>query len=181
MNKERNIDFDNYIVFKNGTIMSKWFKRQLKGYINKNGYVMISLKCKNDKYKDDFVLSRVIWYYFNGEIPEGLQVNHIDENKKNNSLDNLNLMTPKENSNWGTRNKRMGEKHKGIKPSDKTIKASIKSRSVPVIQYTINGEVIKKYPSVAEAARDNNCFGANIIKCCRNKIKTYYGFKWSYS
>ena len=43
---------------------------------------------------------------FNGPIPEGMQVNHIDENTLNNNLENLNLMTPSENINWGTRNER---------------------------------------------------------------------------
>lgn len=65
-------------------------------------------------YKDTkahyLILARVIWETFNGPIPPGLQVNHIDENPANNALSNLNLMTPKENSNWGTRNQRIGPK-----------------------------------------------------------------------
>lgn len=48
------------------------------------------------------VLSRCIWESFNGPIPEDMQVNHIDEDPTNNRLENLNLMTPKENTNWGT-------------------------------------------------------------------------------
>ena len=44
------------------------------------------------------------WVYltFVGEIPKGLQVNHIDENKHRNCVWNLNLMTPKDNTRWGT-------------------------------------------------------------------------------
>lgn len=42
-------------------------------------------------------IHRVIWTYFNEEIPEGVQINHRDGNKINNSLENLELATPKEN------------------------------------------------------------------------------------
>lgn len=49
-----------------------------------------------------YSVHRLVWEAFNGPIPEGMQVNHIDENKRNNSLDNLNLMTPSENHRWGT-------------------------------------------------------------------------------
>lgn len=42
-------------------------------------------------------LSRVLYAYFIDEIPEGKQVDHIDNNPLNNSLDNLQLLTPSEN------------------------------------------------------------------------------------
>ena len=141
---------------------------------------MIHLKTKDGK-ADMFCLNRVIYFYFNGEIPEGMQVNHIDENKKNNSLSNLNLMTPQDNCNWGTRNKRMGEKLKGRRPSDATIKASVAKSIKSVSKYSLDGKLIKTYPSLAEAARDNNCFHSNITKCCSGEIKTYKKFKWQYN
>lgn len=65
-----------------------------------------------------------VWVYltFVGEIPDGLEVNHIDEDKHNNRLDNLNLMTPKENSNWGTRNAKISAAQRGQKLSNETKK-----------------------------------------------------------
>lgn len=44
-------------------------------------------------------LHRLVWETFCGEIPEGMQIDHIDGNPANNKLDNLRLVTPKENSN----------------------------------------------------------------------------------
>lgn len=41
---------------------------------------------------------RIVWETFNGEIPEGMQIDHIDNNRQNNALFNLQLVTPKENS-----------------------------------------------------------------------------------
>lgn len=42
-------------------------------------------------------LHRLVWWYFYGEIPEGKQINHIDGNKQNNKIENLELVTPSEN------------------------------------------------------------------------------------
>ena len=63
------------------------------------------------------------------ENPDNLpQVNHKDENKANNSVDNLEWVTAIENNNYGTRKKRLSEKI-----------------SFPVIQLTLDGKYIKKF------------------------------------
>ena len=54
-----------------------------------------------------FLVHRLVYATFVGEIPDGLQVNHIDECKENNVLSNLNLMTAKENTNWGDEKREM--------------------------------------------------------------------------
>ena len=71
------------------------------------GYLQVCLR-KNNKNHSLYV-HRLVWEAFNGLIPEGMQVNHINENKSDNRLENLNLMTAVQNSNWGTRNKRITE------------------------------------------------------------------------
>lgn len=47
-------------------------------------------------------VQRLVWEAFNGPIPEGMVINHIDENPSNNNLTNLMVCTQKENANWGT-------------------------------------------------------------------------------
>lgn len=82
-------------------------ERTFKGKILKQTfhfYWMVDL-CKNGV-KKHYLVHRIEWEAFKGTIPNDMQVNHIDENKYNNNLDNLNLMTPSENINWGTRNER---------------------------------------------------------------------------
>lgn len=54
--------------------------------------------------------------------------------------------------------------------------------SVPVSQYTLDGEYVKTYKSVSDAAR---CFGdvkknSSISSCCKGSKKTCYGYIWKY-
>lgn len=70
-------------------------------------YYTVSL-CSAGKPKDHYV-HRLVWSTFNGAIPKGLVINHIDENPANNSLDNLMICTQQENLNWGTHNERISK------------------------------------------------------------------------
>lgn len=66
------------------------------GCVDKNtGYV----SCKNG------LLHRIIWETFNGEIPRGMEIDHIDCNKQNNALSNLRLVTHSENMKLAYANK----------------------------------------------------------------------------
>lgn len=60
---------------------------------NKSKYGYHSINYKNKTY----LVHRLIWETFVGEIPKGLQINHIDGNKSNNRLSNLEVVTPAEN------------------------------------------------------------------------------------
>lgn len=55
------------------------------------------------------------------------------------------------------------------------------SRRQPVIQLSMDGEVIARYVSGAEAGRATGYAKGNISKCCRGEIPTAYGYKWVYS
>lgn len=162
-------NFSDYIILPNeGLIWSK--KRgRFVGSKQPKGYYYATLTDDNGK-QTHRRLHRVIWEAVNGSIPEGLQVNHIDENKSNNRIENLNLMTSKENNNWGTRNERIG-------------KANVKAltngvRSKPVGGY-IGGELKITFPSTAEAGR-NGFDHSHISKCCRGKKKSYRGYEWRF-
>ena len=55
---------------------------------------------------------KLVWITFKGEIPEGYEINHIDEDPGNNALYNLELLTHKENINYGTGIKRCHNRKK---------------------------------------------------------------------
>ena len=101
--------YSGYEIYpETGQIWSYRYSRFLKFDISNNGYLRCTLTDDKGK-RHRFLLHRLMWQTVNGVIPADLQINHIDENKANNSINNLSLMTHKENSNWGTRNERIGE------------------------------------------------------------------------
>lgn len=150
---------DREVVYNNGSVHIHKGK-VLKPWMNRWGYLRVNLY-KERKYKH-LSVHRLVYAAFCGEIPDGYDVNHLNEVKTDNRLKNLNLMTSKQNANFGTRNERIG-----------------KSLSKPVIALDDSGNVIFKFSSTAEAGR--NGFGqGDISKCCRGKLKTHRGYRWKY-
>lgn len=126
------------------------------------GYYIVQLYLNN--VAKSLHLHRLVWITFYGPIPEGLQINHKDENKSNNSLANLELVTPSQNTNYGTRNKRVSEKlGKRIQMLDK------------------NNNILKTFNSIKEAAQFlNKKSGSNISFCLNGYYKSAYGYKWKF-
>lgn len=64
--------------------------KRVKEFIKRDGHTYVTL------YKDgigrDFRVCNLVWRSFKGEIPDGWEVSHIDGNKGNNRLDNLELV-----------------------------------------------------------------------------------------
>ena len=86
-----------YLASKCGKILSlkQKEKRILRFHIRGKGYLGFRL-FENNTYKD-YSVHRYIYEVFKGEIPEGMHIDHWDFNKKNNSIKNLQLLSPKEN------------------------------------------------------------------------------------
>ena len=161
-----------YEVSNFGRVKSFFYKRQGKTIVLSprkvgNGYLAVHLS--KDKKKISFRIHRLVWEAFNGPIPAGMQVNHNNEVKTDNRLENLSLMVQKDNLNWGTRNKRASKAMTNGKLSKR------------VFQYSLGGEFIQGYPSISEAARQLNKRTGSICLCCKGKAKTAYGFIWRYA
>ena len=145
-------------------IDAKGHKRKekiLKTARDRYGYYQVGL-CKNSIEKK-YLVHRLVWIAFNGIIPEGLQVNHINEVKTDNRLSNLNLMTAKENLNYGTRNERAGKKLSKV-----------------VLQFTLDNILVKEYSSIMQAERETGFANSYISACCKGKYKTAYNYIWKY-
>lgn len=121
------------------------------------GYIRISL-CK-DGITKNYKVHRLVWTAFNGVIPDGMQVNHINEDKSDNRLSNLNLMTCKANINWGT---------------------GILRRCKLIVQYDLYGNLIKEWCSTIEAANELGIRQGHISECCLGKRKSIGGFNWKF-
>ena len=86
----------NHEISLRGQIRNKKTGRVLKGYVNKDGYITVALD-----HNDHTLLHRLMCEVFFGEPEEGqTQVNHIDCNRSNNHILNLEWCTPKENVDW---------------------------------------------------------------------------------
>ena len=169
-------DYEDYEVSNLGRVKSLGNNKNrkeklLKPKKNKWGYLLVTL-CKNG-IKKYFLVHRLVYSTFVKEIPEGLQVNHIDEDKENNRVENLNLMTSKENNNWGTRNRRAA-----VKIAATLTNHPQKSKAVEAID-KITGRVVYTFPSTMEAQRQGFHSG-NVSECCNGKQKSHKGFIWRY-
>lgn len=142
----------------------------LKQSESNKGYYII---CLHNNYKErKHLVHRIVYESFIGDIPKGMEVNHIDENPKNNKVTNLNLLTHKENLNWGTVRIRQSEKHKG------KINNHLSKKT---LQYDLDGNLIKEWPSSMEIERQLGFRQGNIGMCCRGIRKSAYGYVWKYS
>lgn len=67
----------------------------IKSYNNGIGYFQVKLALNGKRYNK--YIHRIVWETFVGEIPKGYEINHIDHDKSNNCLYNLELVTHSEN------------------------------------------------------------------------------------
>ena len=88
--------YSQYSASKDGQILGKKRKKILKGTIFANGYKYFTLYAGN--ISKSYLFSRFVYESFKGNIPDDKEVDHIDNNKENNSIKNLRLLTHKENT-----------------------------------------------------------------------------------
>lgn len=147
---------------------------------NKANYLMVHL-CKRKTISNKLV-HRLVYEAFHGRLPKFdrhaggdkmFVINHLDENKYNNCLENLELTTQARNNVYGTRVQRMANAQRNKKNSKK------------VYQFTLDGVLVRIWPSTAECGR-NGFNEGHVASCCRGvKVGTYHniykGFIWSYT
>lgn len=141
--------------------------RIMSQFNTKDGYKGIRLRTRTDR--KSFKVHRLVAQVFIPNPENYPFVNHKDEDKHNNHVDNLEWCTPKYNLNYGTVIERLSAKHHNHPKLSK-----------PVEQLTIEGVIIKTYPSIKEAARQLGLHAQNIGQCCRGKYRHVGGYRWKY-
>lgn len=135
----------------------------------RHGYLSVWLY--GDDSKTQVSVHRLVAMAF-CENPNDLpEVNHKNEDKTDNRAENLEWVTHRENSVYGTCKKRSAAKQ---------VNHPAKSRAIS--QFTMDGKLVKTYPSLAEARRAGFSAG-NICKCAQGKssYSHAYGFIWRYA
>lgn len=174
MSKFRN--FEKYEVYEDGRIWSYSRNKFLKPATMPNGYQVVCLTDNEGKSKM-YRLHRVVWEAVTGSpIPKELQCNHINEDKTDNRFENINLLTQKENLNYGTRNSRAA---KAISKANKNNPKL--SKAVGAFK---NGELVLSFKSTMECGRQGYNQGT-VASCCRNCYmregnNVYKGYEWRY-
>lgn len=140
----------------------------LKPATDKQGYLRVAL-CRNKKLHT-YLVHRLVWIAFNGPVTEGLYINHINEDKQDARLENLNLLTRQENCTWGTVVERISKKL-----------TNREDLSKPVIKLSKDNEILHFYPSIKQAERECGIHSSNIYKCINGKRNTAGGYKWKYA
>ena len=128
-----------------------------------NGYHSVNLH--KEQMQIHVTVHRLVARAFVPGYFDGAHVNHKDENKHNNQADNLEWVTIRENSMYGTCQERLH-----------------KNQRKPVIQLTLDGKFVKEWPSVWSVNYELGIDPGTIIKVCKGKSKhkTAGGYLWKY-
>lgn len=160
-NKGRIRSLDRVILFKDGKT------RKFRGQIltlrttNNSGYITVGL---HDAGKQKTLLvHRIVAEAFIENSNGYTEVNHIDQNKFNNEVSNLEWCTHKENVNHG----------------DEIERGAIKQRR-KFRQLDLDGNLIKIWNGFKKMQRETGFQRKSVYDCCTGKRDSYKGFKWEY-
>lgn len=155
-------DYDDYYVSNLGRVLSLKGKKErfLKARIGKDGYYYVTLNKKGKK--KSFKVHRLVAKAFIPN-PDNLPcINHKDENKLNNHIDNLEWCTQKYNINYGTAKIRWANKNKRR-----------------VACYTLSGEFVKEYTGIIDLEKEGFKHSA-VSAVCRGRRIQHHGYKFRY-
>ena len=166
----------------------------LKQQIDRIGYASISIRRKR------YLVHRLVAMAFICSLDNGKQVHHINGNKEDNRVENLEVLTTEEHQHL----------HKQIYPTTKICeicgkeftpnptkrksaktcsyqcwlqitKTGAEKRKRSVAQIDMNGNIVKVWNSARDIQNETGFFESNINKCCNGVIKSYKGYIWSYA
>lgn len=166
MEEWRTIDFaSNYEVSKEGLVRNKKTKYILKGRKSKNGYLQVSLTMNDTGKQKNQYIHRLVALSWLEQQPKKNQVNHKDGNKENNNVENLEWV----------------DSHENLLHKTRVLKKN-KTSNREVGMFTLEGELIRAFSSVQEAADSFDKSRVNIDSALKHKYgqKTAYGYVWEY-
>lgn len=148
---------------------------------NVHGYKRVELS-KNGK-KKKYWVHRLVAITFISNPNNLPMVNHKDEDKTNNNVNNLEWCDAKYNVNYGTRNKRSSESKKGENHPFYGKKGKDAPVSKPILMYDKEGNFIRRFDCISDT---NEYFGKknaykNVSMCLRGINKTAYGYIFRYT
>ena len=138
--------FSNYAASKDGDVINVKKNKVMSMIKNNCGYLHFNIYNKDLKKIKTNLQHRFVYEVFNGKIPSHLEIDHLNENKTDNRIKNLQLLTHKQNIE--------------------------KSKNKPIISTNIKTGEEKRFKSLTKASKELNIFESNISAICKNKNKT---------
>ena len=183
-------------VTRNGEIYRNGYKLKQKPY-SKTGYLYIPLGNKN------YLVHRLVASAYIQPLKRGdrsIQVHHINEDKTDNRVENLKVMTMQEHQ----------HEHKQIYPIEKVcvvcgktyiphktkrkrsqtcstdcwkalMRIKNEKRMRKISQYSLSGNLIQEWTCARDIQNALGICESNINKCCNGHIRTYKGYVWRYT
>ena len=163
--------YDLYAAAEDGTVINIEKKKQLIGNKNHTGYMLCSVKKSGEQGWKSCHVHRFVWECFNGKIPDGKVIDHCNDDKEDNRLCNLQLMTQQQNCKKSAKKrdyKFAAQNHKNRKCVEATNKDTgeksyFNSMSVVQQHLGINAGIVKM---AAE--------GLNKCKSGKSKVDGHY-------
>ena len=150
--------------------------RILKTPLNSHGYPCVTIKFTDGTQKVITVHRLIALTFLKKPNEESNQINHKDGNKTNNSIDNLEWCTARENLLHAFAT----GLNKGSKPMlGKTSGKSPRAKSI--YKCDLQGNILNKYVCITDAAKELNISPSHITSCAKGKRKSCAGYKWMYA
>lgn len=157
--------FENYSVSSWGNV-----RNDNTGYIrslnsdNGRGYINLTLKANGEQTK--IYVHREVARSFFDDFEEEKQVNHIDKNKKNNFLTNLEMVTDSENKKYS---------------QEEYIDGHLNSQGKMIYVFDINGNFLFERFGIYKTCRELNINPFDLWKVATKQIKSYKGYVFRYT
>ena len=158
---------EKYEVSDTGLVRRKDSQHILSGCLTQ-GYKSVKLTFENSK-QQRFYVHRLVAEHFiiNSDPKNKTIVNHIDGNKLNNNVNNLEWVSPRENN---------LHYYQKIKQQQKEKKQF--EKVIPVIQYDLQHNFIAQYPSISQAHKATGISVVQIARCINQEVDKANGFIW---
>lgn len=175
----------------------------LTQYREKRGHMMVSLRDKDNKQYTRSVHRLVARAFIDPTIKTNdrdTSVHHIDGNPSNNIFSNLQIITNAEHQSLHKSkypkkktcvicgktyipypSKRKEQKTCSNECHQRLREINGKRYKIPILQFSLMGELIKRWDSATDIRKSLGFFETNIVKCCRGKSQTYKGYRWTYA
>ena len=161
----RSVDRNIMQMFRGNVVCRIMKGKMIKSRLSTGGYMMTTLSM-NGRHKH-YGIHRLVALAFLDNPKKYRAVNHKDENKLNNNVDNLEWCTHSYNNSFGqgaVQRKKTMREHTGRK----------------VGQYSLDGKLIQVFDSIGLAGQYMRCNKTSIFKVCKGENKTCCGYDWRY-